>query len=185
MIDWEFAHPIRTERLELRLMTVDDVDAIHAWMSDPEVVRYQMYEPRSREVVAEKVAEYANATHLSVNDSYVQPAIVLDGAVIGAIYFKIHSADDLTAEIGWVLHRDYHGLGYAREAASAMLDRAFGEIGLHRVFAELDPRNDASIALCLRLGMREEAYFVEHMMFKGEWADTGVYGILDREWLAR
>ena len=48
--------------------------------------------------------------------------------------------------------------------------------------AELDPRNTASIALCKRLGMREEAYFVEEMMFKGEWGDTGVYAILEREW---
>lgn len=36
-----------------------------------------------------------------------------------------------------------------------------------------------------RLGMRSEAYFVEDMMFKGDWADTGIYGILSREWLAR
>ena len=63
-----------------------------------------------------------------------------------------------------------------------MLDLAFDEIGLHRVYAELDPRNDASIALCTRLGMRPEALFVEHMMFKGDWADTAIYGILAREW---
>jgi len=50
------------------------------------------------------------------------------------------------------------------------------------VRAELDPRNDASIALCRRLGMREEAHFVEDMWFKGEWADTGVYAILASEW---
>ena len=67
----------------------------------------------------------------------------------------------------------------------AMLDIAFGPLGLHRVYAELDPRNTASIRLCERLGMRSEAYFVEHMMFKGAWADTGIYGILDREWTGR
>ncbi len=66
-----------------------------------------------------------------------------------------------------------------------MLTYAFTTLGLHRVTAELDPRNDDSVALCKRLGMREEAYFVEHMWFKGEWGDTGVYAILASEWAAR
>lgn len=184
MKTYEFS-PLRTERLELRLMSLGDVDCIHAWMSDPDVVRYQLYEPRNREVVAEKVAEYLLSTRLEKDDDYVQPAIVLDGVVIGAIYFKLDSADDLAAEIGWVLRRQYHGFGYAFEAAQAMLGVGFEEVGLHRIFAELDPRNDASIALCKRLGMREEARFIENLWFKGEWADTGIYAILDREWPGR
>jgi RimJ/RimL family protein N-acetyltransferase len=49
------------------------------------------------------------------------------------------------------------------------------------VLAQLDPRNDASIAL----GMREEAHFVEDLWFKGDWGDTVVYAILDREWRPR
>lgn len=166
-------------------MATADIDAIHAWMSDPEVVAYQLYEPRSREVVAEKVAEYSKALLLEKTDDYIQPAIVLDGVVIGAIYFKLHSADDSTAEIGWALNREYHGMGYAFEAAQAMLRVGFEKVGLHRIFAELDPRNAASVALCTRLGMREEAFFVEHMWFKGAWADTGIYAMLDREWAAR
>ena len=124
------------------------------------------------------------ATRLESNGDYVQPAIVVDGVVIGAIYFTISNVDDLTAEIGWALNATYHGQGYAAEAARAMLGLAFGEMGLHRVFAELDPRNASSIALCRRLGMRHEAHFVENVMFKGEWADTGIYGLLAREWVA-
>ena len=81
--------------------------------------------------------------------------------------------------------RALHGKGYATEAAPVcVLDLAFGELGLHRVYAELDPRNDASVALCLRLGMRHEANFLEHMWLKGEWTDTGIYAILEREWEA-
>lgn len=186
MIPYEFAGPLRTERLVLRLMTEADTDNVHAWMSDPEITRYQLYDPRTREDVATRVLEYGAATALSKNDDYLQPAIELPGdRVIGAIYFKLTSVDDLTAEIGWALAAGYHGKGYAFEAASAVLRLAFDEIGLHRVYAELDPRNEASVALCLRLGMRHEAHFVEHMMFKGDWADTGIYGILDHEWRAR
>jgi RimJ/RimL family protein N-acetyltransferase len=83
------------------------------------------------------------------------------------------------------MHPDFTGRGYAVEAARAVLDVAFRVMTLHRVIAELDPRNDASIALCKRLGMREEAFYVKDLWFKGGWADTGLYAILREEWLAR
>ena len=67
------------------------------------------------------------------------------------------------------------------EAAAAVLQIAFDDIGLHRVSAQLDPRNDRSAALCRRLGMREEAHLVEDMWCKGEWVDTTIYAILDRD----
>jgi RimJ/RimL family protein N-acetyltransferase len=98
------------------------------------------------------------------------------------MYFRIASVDDRSAEIGWLLDPRFQGRGYAREAAALLLDLAFGELGLHRVSAELDHRNAASVALCLRLGMRHEAHFREHMWFKGDWADTGIYAILEQEW---
>ena len=176
--------PITTDRLTLRLMRADDLDDLHAQQSDPEVVRYQLFEPRTREEVAEKISQWQGDTIAKEGD-FIQPAIVVDDRLVGLIYFKLTSVENLTAEIGWALARDAQGKGYAREAASLVLDIAFGALGLHRVYAELDPRNEASVALCLRLGMRHEAHFVEDMMFKGEWADTGVYGTLDREWLAR
>ncbi|HEX6021444.1 MAG TPA: GNAT family protein [Solirubrobacter sp.] len=166
-LPYEFA-PLRTERLLLRLMTVADVDAIHAYQSREDVCRYLPFEPRSRDEVAAKVAQYAGATTLAADGDYWQLAVERGGGVIG-----------------WTLHPDHQGQGYMSEAARAVLRIAFEEIGLHRVMAELDPRNNASIALCKRLGMREEAYFVEDLWFKGEWGDTGIYAILEREWAQR
>jgi len=176
--------PITTDRLSLRLMRPDDLDDLHAQQSDPEVVRYQLFEPRTRAQVAEKISQWQGDTIAKEGD-FIQPAIVVDGRLVGLIYFKLTSVENLTAEIGWALGRDAQGKGYAREAASLVLDIAFGPLALHRVYAELDPRNEPSAALCLRLGMRHEAHHVEDIMFKGEWADTGIYGILDREWQAR
>lgn len=182
--------PLRTERMLLRTMTAADVDDVHAYQSLPEVCRFMLYEPRTREVVAAKIAEWAGMGRLARAGDDLELALQLTsgesaGRVIGHVYFKLVSTEDLTGEIGWALHPDFSGQGYATEAASAVLDYAFGELGLHRVVAELDPRNTASVALCLRLGMREEALFREHLWFKGEWGDTGVYAILAPEWAAR
>lgn len=185
MIPYRFVEPIVTERLTLRLMTEADVDDVHAYQSRPDVAEYMLYEPRTRDEVAEKVARNAVADTLENDGDFVQLALDLNGRVIGEVYFTITKAEQSGAEIGWSLHPDFAGKGYASEAAHAVLDLGFGTLRLHRVIAELDPRNAASVALCKRLGMRKEAHFVEDLDFKGAWADTGIYAILDREWNAR
>src|SRR4051794_15598068 len=179
--------PLRTERLVLRAMTPADADDVHAYQSLPEVCRYMTYEPRSRGEVAEQVAAHSQALTLAKDGDYWQLAVERrshPGRVVGDVYFTIKSAADQGAEIGWTLHPAHTGHGYMTEAAGAVLDLAFGTIGLHRVAAQLDPRNTTSVALCRRLGMREEAHFVEDLWFKGEWGSTGVHAILAREWRA-
>ncbi|WP_010204653.1 GNAT family N-acetyltransferase [Salinibacterium sp. PAMC 21357] len=197
MKPFEFSAPIVTERLVLRRLTLsdNDVDDLHAQQSNAALTAYMLYEPRDRAAVMEKIAEWTAEEVLAESGDYLQLAIELADAVpplaentdrrpvvIGTLYFKLESADDSHAEIGWALHPNFQRKGYAREAASAMLDLAFDELKLHRVFANLDPRNDDSVRLCLALGMRHEAHHVEDMWFKGAWADTGIYAILDREW---
>jgi len=187
-VPFTFTGPLVTSRLVLRLMTSADVDDIHAYQSREDVCRYLLYGPRTREEVAEKVGTYSRAILLERNGDYLQLALELrqtedaPGRVIGDSYFALASVEHRRAEIGWTMHPDYTGRGYASEAARAVLELAFSTLRLHRVFAELDPRNDASIALALRLGMREEAHFVRDMWFKGAWADTGIYALLADEW---
>jgi RimJ/RimL family protein N-acetyltransferase len=181
-LPYAFAEPLRTERLVIRTMTMADVDDIHTYQSREDVCRYLPFEPRDNAEVTAKVAQFSTALELAGDGDYWQLAIEREGRVIGDLYFTIKSAKDATGEIGWTLHPDHFGRGYMTEAASALLGLVFGEIGLHRVHAVLDPRNTASAALCRRLGMRAEAHFVEDLWFKGEWGDTAVYAILDREW---
>jgi RimJ/RimL family protein N-acetyltransferase len=179
-LPYTLTEPLRTARLTLRPVATADVDDLHAYQSDPEVCRYLPYEPRSRAEVAEKVAQWSAALTLSGEGDYWILALEHGGRVIGDLYFAITS--DAGADIGWVLHPEHSGRGYMTEAAGAILDLAFGELERHRVRAVLDPRNTASAALCRRLGMRQEAHFVEDLWFKGEWGDTAVYAILAREW---
>jgi RimJ/RimL family protein N-acetyltransferase len=188
-LPWAFSAPIRTERLLLRLQTIDDTDDVFGYQSREDVCRYLLFEPRTRDEVAERLARNAAASTLEKDDDYLQLALERPATgdaparVIGDLYFSISSLENSKAEIGWTLHPDFTGKGYASEAARAVLRLAFDELMLHRVVAELDPRNDASIALCTRLGLREEAYFVKDLWFKGDWADTGLYAILRDEWL--
>ena len=186
-LPFAFAGPLRTERLILRLMTTADTDDVYAYQSREDVCQYLLFDPRSHEDVARRVADHAEATTLTVDGDYFQLAVEepSSGRVIGDIYFTLASRENSKGEIGWTFHPDFQGHGFAAEAAGAILAMAFNDIRLHRVVAELDPRNAASISLCKRLGMREEAFFVKDLWFKGEWADTGMYAILDTEFAAR
>ena len=88
-------------------------------------------------------------------------------------------------EIGYVLHPDHQGHGYATEACRALLDYAFDGMDLHRVIARIDERNEASRAVLERLGMRLEARLVENEWFKGEWTTELDFAVLADEWRQR
>lgn len=190
VVPYIFTKPIRTERLVLRLETPEDTDDVFSYQSREDVCRYLLFEPRTRDDVADRMIRNAAATTLEKDGDYLQLALELPATAdaparaIGDSYFTISSLENSKGEIGWTMHPDFTGRGYAAEAARAVLRLAFETIRLHRVIAELDPRNDASIALCKRLGMREEAFFVKDLWFKGDWADTGMYAILRDDWLA-
>jgi len=188
---FQFGAPLVTPRLALRLFTLDDVEDSYLYQSRDDVTRYMLYNALSREEIVERIRIREGARGLENDGDFLVLAIELPATadaparVIGDVDIQLKSAANAQATIGWAMNPDFQGKGYASEAAGALLDLAFDTVGLHRVYAELDPRNAASAALCVRLGMRHEAHFVDEMFFKGAWGDTDVYGILDREWAAR
>jgi RimJ/RimL family protein N-acetyltransferase len=182
-LPWDF-HSLESGRVRLDALRTDDFEALYALHSDPEVCRYLLFEPRTREEVTAVLERDVGKSRLEKIDDYIQPAIRdrRTGELIGTMYLNLTSVDDRTAEMGWLVGPRFQGQGYATECATMLLDLSFGDLDLHRVYAELDPRNEASVAVCRKLGMRQEAHMVEHMWLKGEWTDTGTYAILEREW---
>jgi RimJ/RimL family protein N-acetyltransferase len=179
--------PIETARLRLRPFEPRDLDDLHAIQSLPEVVRYLYWDVRTRDDVRTVLDARRAMTQLAQNGDIVVLAVERKdtGSVIGDVNLKLVSTEHAQGEFGFVLHPDHQGMGYAGEAAAAVLDLAFGPVGLHRVIGRTDARNVASAALMRKLGLREEAHFVENEIFKGEWGEELVFAILDREWAAR
>lgn len=177
-------YPIITPRLILRPFRLDDVDAVYAYQSRPEVVRYLYWDVRSRDEVAEVVAQrVANPTLEREGDTLVL-AVVLEetGTLIGDVNLTWLSREHRSGEFGFVFHPDHHGHGYAAEAAVEMLRLGFDGLDLHRIIGRCEARNTASAKLMEKLGMRREAHFVQNEMFKGEWSDELVYAMLAEEW---
>jgi RimJ/RimL family protein N-acetyltransferase len=177
-------YPIDTGRLRVRPITLSDVEDIHVYQSREDVTRYVSYQPRTRERITELITSGKWAAQVEAEGDALCLAVEHGGVVIGEVMLFYRSVEQRRGEIGWIFNPDYHGHGYATEAAHVIFRLGFDGLGLRRIFARIDARNTASAALARRLGMRQEAHFVEGELFKGEWADELNFAMLDREWRA-
>ncbi|MDR6414964.1 GNAT family protein [Pseudarthrobacter sulfonivorans] len=181
----DIALPIHTDRLILRRFDGHDLDAFHAYHSLPETARFLPGPAKSFTKSMESVGKYANFVFDKEGD-WVCLAIEATGSpgLVGEVVLKWLPGCG-QAEIGWTLAPEARGKGYATEAAGAVLELGFGELGFHRIEARLDALNYASAAMCERLGMRLEARHLDKWHYKGQWATELVYAILVDEWRAR
>ncbi|WP_229660907.1 nitroreductase/quinone reductase family protein [Marmoricola endophyticus] len=173
--------PLRTERLVLRLHLPTDLDAVLDYQSRPEVARYLLEEPWTREEAQRQLDKRLRRRHVDGVGSGLSLVAEHAGRVVGDV--GLWPADETLSrgEVGWVFHPDWTGRGLATEAVCAVLDLAFGHYRMHRVKADLDPRNTASARMCERLGMTKEAHLRQDWWSKGEWTDNAVYGLLASE----
>ncbi len=106
------------------------------------------------------------------------------GELVADVVLIWVSAEHRQGEVGYIVHPDRQGRGYATEATRPLLRIAFEDLGLHRVVGRVEARNAASARVLEKLGMRREAHLVENEFVKDEWQSELVYAILDREWRA-
>lgn len=174
--------PIRTERLVLRRATPDDADDLWSYYGREDVTEHLLHEAFTRPEIDDMLRRRLGGprNHLACN-----LVVELDGRVVGDLVLFLKGEGHDMAEIGWVIHPDVGGRGIATEAATAMADLAFGHFGVHRLFADLDTRNERSAALARRLGMRLELDAKADFWSKGEWTDSQRWAILADEWAAR
>ena len=91
----------------------------------------------------------------------------------------------LVAMLGYAYDRSVWGMGYATEAALAMLELAFDVLGVRRVWASCDSVNTGSARVLEKVGMRLEGTLRHDMNIRGDLRDSAVWGILEREWRTR
>ncbi|MEY9952397.1 GNAT family N-acetyltransferase [Leifsonia sp. EB34] len=150
------AHELRTARLLLRPYRASDA-ADWRRIEDDEEVRLGLDWPlRTERQASEHLLARTAHTVLAEPGDLLVLAVERDGRVIGdvSLHLRTVAPETRTAEIGWLQLTAEGGHGYATEAAHAMLDLAFGELGACLVTAVVERSNTSSARLALRLGFR-------------------------------
>jgi aminoglycoside 6'-N-acetyltransferase len=176
---------LAAERVVLRRFTAADLPAFAAYRSEPEVARYQSWEPPFPLAKAEAMLDELAAIHPDTPGEWYQFAVALRGSgeLIGDCAAHTLADDPRQAEIGFTFAPANQGRGYATEAVRRLLEYLFRGRDKHRVSANCDDRNARSAALLRRVGMRREGLLVESTWAKGEWTNDELYAVLRREWL--
>jgi ribosomal-protein-alanine N-acetyltransferase len=87
-----------------------------------------------------------------------------------------------SAYLGFYSFASFERRGYMGEGLALVLDRAFGELGFHRLEANIQPANPASAALVSRIGFRKEGFSPQYLFVDGAWRDHDRWAILSDEW---
>lgn len=175
-----------TRRLLLRPLRGDDAPGMYAIYSDPDTMRYWSTRPvHSLEGAARMVSEDLQL-QLGGTAAFWSITLPKTGRVIGKFALFAINREHGRAELGYVLNRQFWGKGYGSESLAAMLETAFQRFGLHRLEADTDPENHASIALLRKFGFRQEGRFRERWRQGDEWRDSMMFSLLASDWrLAR
>jgi RimJ/RimL family protein N-acetyltransferase len=145
------------------------------------------FEPMTERDIAERLAGPWAVTELTAEGQSLTLGVEVkeSGELIGDVILFWHSRLHAGGELGYVFAPGAGGQGYATEAARAVLRLGFDGLGLHRITARIDERNEPSARLARRIGMRQEARLVHNEMFKGEWSTELDFAMLAGEWAAR
>ncbi|MFI8951599.1 GNAT family N-acetyltransferase [Streptomyces sp. NPDC053750] len=172
-----------SHRLRLRELTIDDVTAVCAVYGSPEATEHLSFEPRTREQVGQIVARSIAAATVTPRTEFA--VAVVERNTDEPIGFGRLAADphqQRGATMGFALRPDAWGVGYGLETVQLLLGLGFDDLGLHRIWGARSPLNEASAKTMAAAGMTEEGIVREHVLKAGQWRDSVVHAILDREW---
>ncbi|GAA2538887.1 GNAT family protein [Winogradskya consettensis] len=173
---------LKTQRLLLRPFRAGDHEAVHAFASDPEIVRWMDWGPNT----PEETSIFLGLALLSETERPRRAyrfAVVraADDALIGSAELHIESPENKRATMGYLIARPAQGHGYATEAGQALISLAFDELGLHRVTATCDPSNAGSAAVLRKIGMTQEGHLHDHFLIRGSWRDRLLFAVLNSQ----
>lgn len=175
---------IKTDRLLIGVLGLEDKEIFQAYRSRPEVCQFQTWEPPSLQEVEDFIRKNLSVIPNTPN-AWLQLGLHLPGGLLVGDIGLHFLEDGAQAEIGYTLAPEQQGHGYAFEAVEAILGYLFDQLAKHRITASVDPENFRSIHLLEKLGFRKEGHFKQSILIRGEWCDDIIYAMLQEEWKAR
>jgi len=172
--------PIRTKRLILREFRDADFAGIQSYANDVETIRYMDWGPNTPEMTRERLDHLLKAQTVWPRDEVDLAVEVAEtGQLIGAVRLTLDGKAG--ADFGYCYGSAFWRNGYGYEAAFALVAAGFDVLELHRMWATCDARNQGSIAVLEKLGMRREGALRSNLKVRDGWRDTYIYALLAEE----
>ncbi len=153
---------LETERIILRVLTLDDTDEVFAHFSDENVTRFMDIDPCKDRQEAEEIIRF----HLEDSGCRWGLFHKTNQQLMGTCgYHCWVKGEEPRAEIGFDLGKEYWGQGYMREAMQTAIRFGFENMGLAMIEATVEPENERSIQLLNRLGFQREDELRDHLLY--------------------
>lgn len=172
---------LETERLILRKVTLKDIEDMYLYGSDEEVSKYVTWDTHktisdTKGFVEFVLNKYKNKQVAPWGIEYKE-----NGNFIGTIDFVWWQPNHKTAEIGYVISKDYWGKGLTTEAVKEIVRFGFNQMDLVRIQARCFVENIGSSRVMEKSGMKFEGIIRKGMFVKGKHQDLKIYSILKEE----
>jgi ribosomal-protein-alanine N-acetyltransferase len=173
-----------TPRLKIREFMESDYPALREMDCKAEIHTYEREMP-SAEETRTKLDEYLKRQQETPRTSFTLAITIHPHDSARGIVKMTRLWEAIREwEVGWMVHPDVWGKGYAGEAAQKVMDWAFNELSTHRIVAFCHADNAASVRVMEKLGMHLDGRLRETRWLNGKWWDELVYSMLEKEWLA-
>jgi len=173
MITHKGTQTIKTERLILRKILPDDAEMVYKWMSDPEVLKYEDWEPHNDAGYTRGYISYITGDYKS-EQTYlwgIQLGEELIGHILGG------------GVLAYYLKKDCWSKGYTTEAVKAVINYMFTEVGIDRIEAKHSINNIASGKVLKKSGMMYKGHVKEFYYCNSEWQDCDFYALTKEQYL--
>ena len=170
---------LESQRLVLRRITPEDVNAIFALRSNVDVMKY-IARPLCENLEDALALIHSIEQKLSSNEG-INWAITLKGnnTLIGFIGHYRIKWEHFRSEIGYMLSPDFQGKGIITEAVKLVVDYGFNDMNMHSLEAVIDPKNIASARVLEKNNFIKEAHYKENEFFDGRFINSIIYSLLD------
>ncbi|WLR57024.1 GNAT family protein [Mesobacillus subterraneus] len=172
---------LETERLILRKISLEDIDDIHTYASNPEVAKYVFWGEHETRAATE---EYVKMILGLYEEGKIAPWGIHhkeDNKLIGTVDYVSWQPQHKTAEIGYALSMDYWGKGIATEAAKELIRFGMNEMDLVRIQAKSLVENRGSERVMEKAGLEFEGILRKFIYIKGAHYDVKMYAIIKED----
>ena len=167
---------LRTARLWLRPFRAEDAPRVSALIDDPDIARNTLTIPHPYPPGLAEQWIGTRAEEWAAGRKGVWAVCLAGGELLGAAGLHLEPAHR-RAELGYWIGRVHWGRGFATEAVRALVDHAFDDLGLERVFAQHFSWNAASGRVLAKAGLKREGLLRGHVQKDGRAVDNVLYGL--------